>query len=309
MDRPSGFGRRTLAHHIAADVDRAAPLLARILLIRAIWNIRHHRGEHGLWVAGDMVDDCRSELERASTTTRDLARALVPDHDVDRDLTAATDAVDRLRAATRRAGNAHSAFSLAADPDICHDEQRIGDLAAQWHDERDHAVDAVQGLPDDLGIGEVGSRLLERALDRVFRRSLYYEIGHHMFSQAPERAWRRRVAGVLCKAARVRPARCQAAATGDLASKIRDGRKVLDSMTARSWARHAARRLEGIAIPVFTGQQPLTAVKATAIRLTALCLADEFVPGRNSAPDDPFGDIMIRITMMEREAATASSQR
>ncbi|MEQ4725939.1 hypothetical protein [Nonomuraea sp. B19D2] len=306
MDRPSRIDRRTLARHIAADVDQVAPLLARILLVRAVWSIRHHRNDHSLWVAKDMACDCREELKRARATTRELARALVPDHDVDHDLTAAITGTDWLSAAISREGAAYSDYQLATDPDITIDKQRAGELAERWQDRRDAVHDALRGLPKDLGSGKVGSLLLDRALDRVFKRGLYYLTRHYMFSQEPERAWRRRVAGVLHDAACVRLARGNAAATGDLADNVRDGLRTLDYTAPSSWARQAASRLEEIAIPVFTGQAPLTAGKVTTIRLTALCLAGEVEAARIAAAGDPFRGIVMGITLMERDTAGES---
>lgn len=225
----SGVDRGRLACRITTDVDRLAPLLARILLVRAVWNIRHHCGGHSLWVARDMASDCREELKAAGATTRVLARALVPDHDVDHDLTTAIAGADRLSAAMTREGNTYSDYHQATDPDTYIDQQRAGELWKQWQEQKDHVNDALRGLPTDLGSGKTGSMLLDRALDRVFERGLCYEIRHSLFSGAPERAWRRRVAGVLCDAARVRQVRGNATATcGDLADSLRAGRRALD---------------------------------------------------------------------------------
>ncbi|TDE59715.1 hypothetical protein E1295_02160 [Nonomuraea mesophila] len=51
-----------------------------------------------------------------------------------------------------------------------------------------------------------------RALLRVFDRGLYHWIRHHTFSREPERAWRRRITGVLHRAACVRQVQSNAAA-------------------------------------------------------------------------------------------------
>ncbi|MFG2091502.1 MULTISPECIES: hypothetical protein [unclassified Spirillospora] len=300
MDRPSAIDRRTLARHIAGDVDRVAPLLARLLVIRAIWNIRHRRGDHSLWVAQDMAADCREELRAAGTTTRNLARALVPDHDVDHDLTTAITGADRLSTAIRSERDAYADYHLATDPDSL-DKQRAAEMGRRWQEKQDHAGEALRGLPGDLGRGEAGSLLLDRALDRVFERGPYYQARHYLFSREPERAWRRRVAGVLHDEASTAMVRGSRAATGDLAADLRHGCRALGDTAPSAWAGQAAGRLEHIAIPVFTGTKPLTPDKVTAIRLLALCLTCELETDRPSAAGDPFRVVVAGITSMERD--------
>ncbi|TDD91421.1 hypothetical protein E1293_02220 [Actinomadura darangshiensis] len=298
MDRPGGIDRGTLAGHIAGDVDRVAPLLARILLVRAVLNVRHHRSGHSLWVAKDMAADCRDELEEAGAATRNLARVLAPTHKVDRDLTPAITATDRLSSAVRSEGDAYARYSLATDPDIAIDRERADKRGDEWEAERGSVRDAQRALPADLGSGQSGSLLLDRALDRVFERGMYYQARHYLFSREPERAWRRRVAGVLHDAACVRLARGNEAAAGDLAALVRTGRRALDGTAPSTWARQAAIRLEEIGGPVFAGREPATADKATAIRLLALCLAGE---SENSAVGDPFRSVVIGITLLESD--------
>ncbi|QKW38706.1 hypothetical protein HUT06_35690 [Actinomadura sp. NAK00032] len=301
MDRP--IDRRTLAAHIAADVDRAAPLLARMLLVRAVWNLHHHYGDHALWVAQDMAADCREDIEEAGVAARELARALVPDHDADRDLTDAVDATRSLSVAIRRENDAYARYSMATDPDIPIDEERAGRLSTEWDEERSNARAASIGLPADLGSGEAGSRLLDRALSRVFKRGLYYHARHYLLSAEPERAWRRRVADVLHGAACVRLARGNAAATGDLTRNVREGRRVLDGTSPSAWARQAVSRLEETAVPVLTERAPATANRITAIRLAALCLAYEADVARAPAAGDPFRGLVLGITLLERDGA------
>lgn len=303
MDRPTRIDHRTLAHHIAADVDRVAPLLARLLVIRAIWHVRHRYGDHSLWVAQDMAADCREELKAAGASTRELARALVPDHDVEGDLTAAIAGADRLNGAIRSESNAYARYSLATDPDIYIDQRRAGQLNQEWREQTNHVQDSYHDLPKDLGNGKTGSVLLDRALARVFKRGMYYQARHYLLSGHPERAWRRRVSDVLQDAARVRLAHGNAAATGDLADHARAGRWALGDTAQDAWARRAASRLEEIAVPVLTGRRPLTPDKVTAIRLTALCLARELDAARIPAAGDPFRAVLVGITLMERDTA------
>ncbi|MFI0445920.1 hypothetical protein [Actinomadura sp. 6N118] len=304
MDRPSAIDRRTLARHIGADVDRAAPLLARILLVRAIRDILDGRDRGSLWVASDVIRDCggAGELAVAGATTRDLAFALAPAHDVDRELTDAIAAVKRLNWSLEAEKNAYARYSLVTDPDNSYiDKERSDETWTQWQEHK-HGVDnAVGGLPADLGDGRVGSLLLDRAIDRVFKRGLRYSI-RYVFAGEPERLWRRRVVEVLVDAACV-GRRGRVAATGSLADDVRDGRRALVEATSNTWAPHAANRLEEIAVPVFTGQEPLTADNVTAIRLAALCLAHEARAARITAAVEAFLGIVVGITRMERDSA------
>ncbi|RFS83085.1 hypothetical protein D0T12_23165 [Actinomadura spongiicola] len=300
MDVPGGIDRRVLARHIAADVDRAAPLLARILLVRAVSNIRHHRGGHALWVARDVAADCGAELEAAGAVTRELARALVPGHDADRDLTPAIAATRRLSHAISSEDNAYARYSMATDPDISIDKRRAGELGDEWEEQRGLLREARHGMPAGLGSGETGCVLLDRALDHVFKRGLYYQARYHLFSREPERQWRRRVANVLHAAACAKLGRANKAALGDLADNIRDGRRAIDGTTQSAWAQQAVSRLEAIATPVFALQEPLTLHKATAIRLLALCLAREAETARTPAPGAPFRGVAVGVTLLER---------
>ncbi|WP_433323197.1 hypothetical protein [Spirillospora sp. CA-294931] len=299
MDAPSGIDRRALAHHIVADVDRAAPLLARILLERAVWNIRRDNGGHSLGVAKDMADDCGAELQAAGATTRELARALVPRHDADRDLTAAITATRQLSLAISSENNAYASFSMATDPDNPIDRERAEKLSEQWGQAQRHLREAR--MPASLGSGKTGSVLLDRALDRVFKRGMYYQARLYLFNQEPKRPWRRRVAGVLHAAACAKLDCGNEAAIGDLAVNIRDGRRALDRTTASAWARQAMSRLEAIATPVLAQQEPLTPHKATAIRLLALCLAREAEAAYRPAPGDPFHGLAVGVTLLVRD--------
>ncbi|RKS77113.1 hypothetical protein BZB76_2487 [Actinomadura pelletieri DSM 43383] len=300
MDGPSGIDRRTLARHIAADVDRAAPLLARILLLRAVSNIRYNHGGHALWVARDMAADCGAELEAAGATTRELARALVPDHDTDRDLTPAIDATRGLSHAIRSEDDAYARYSMATDPDISIDKKRAGELGDEWEEQRRHLRRTRHGMPTGLGSGEIGCVLLDRALDRVFKRGMYYQTRYYLFSAKPERQWRRRVTGVLHAAACVKLDRGNQATAADLAVNIRNGRRTLDGTAQSAWGRQAVSRLEALATPVFAQQEPLTPHKATAIRLLALCLAREAEAARTPAPGAPFRGIVVGVTRLEQ---------
>ncbi|NDU74813.1 hypothetical protein GWI34_19595 [Actinomadura sp. DSM 109109] len=301
MGVPSGIDRGAMARHVAADVDRAAPLLARVLLVRSVLDIRHHRGGDALWVAKDVAADCGPELAVAGATTRELARVLAPGHDAHRDLTPAIAATRRLSQAIRSEGAAYARYSLATDPDISIDKERAGALGGEWDEQRGHLRQVRHGMPAGLGSGRTGSLLLDRALDRVFRRGLYFQVRHYLFSREPERQWRHRVAGVLQAAACGRLDRANAAAAADLDLNIRDGRRALDGTTPSAWAQRAVSHLEAIAPPVLARQEPLTPGKATAIRLLALCLAREVEGARRSATGDPFRGVAVGITLLERE--------
>ncbi|WP_433330709.1 hypothetical protein [Spirillospora sp. CA-294931] len=295
MDRPRGIDRTALAEHLGADVDRMAPVLARLLLIRVVDDLRHHRDRHSLWVAKDVISDCdaEGELAVASPTSRLLTRGLALDHDIERDLTDAVTSVDRLTRAIQRGNDAYARYSGATDPDTYIDQERAGKLWDEWQADRSEADNSLRSLPRDLGRGKPGPYLLDRALERVFKRGVFYQLRYSLFTHAPERAWRRRVTEVLVDAARVE--RRGEPAPEELADDVRDGRGAIDEA---SWARTAAERLEEIAVPVFTGREPLTATTATTIRLAALCLA---VEARDSGSGDAFHRVVAGVTRMEMD--------
>lgn len=301
MDHPSGIDRRMLARHIGADVDRAAPLLARVLLIREIRGIRY-RGDNSLRVAMDMITDCgcAGELAAAGATTRELARALAPTHDVDRDLTTAIAAVKGLNWALQGEANSYANYSMCTAPDVHHVRSRVDQAGKEWDKARRKVRAAVERVPANLGNGEIGSRLLDRAVYRAFRPGLLTQIRYYHFGHEPERAWRRRVAKEFLDAARVAMKRGRVAAVESLADNVRAIRQALIEATPRAWARQAASHLEETAVPVLTRQEPLTANKVTAIRLAALCLAHEPEARRITALGDAFCNIFVGITVLEQ---------
>lgn len=311
MDRLSGIDRETLARHIGADVDRAAVLLARILLIRVVRRIVDGSGRGPVRSADSMISDGEGagEFAVAGATTRQLARVLAPAHDIDRDLTTAIAAVERLDRSVRSAESAYSDYRLATDPDNGYIDQERGEVTwMRWQQSRRRVGPAIGGLPTDLGDGKVGSLLLDRAIDRVFKPSWNYWI-RYVFAAEARHLWRRRVAGVLLDATRAGPARGRRAATRSLADDVRDGRRALIEGMSSPWARHAASQLEEIAVPVFAGQEPPAAGKATAIRLGALCLAHEAEAARITLAAEAFHGIVVGITLMEQDSTAASEQR
>jgi hypothetical protein len=295
--------RRTLAHQIGTDVDRVAPLLARILLIRAIWGVRrggNSRYNHnGLRVAKDVISNCgrAGELAATGATTQELARALAPTHDVDRDLTTAIDAAESLRGALRREETEYADYRKYTDPDGYHDRSLAKEAATAWEKERRDVDAAVGWMPKNLGNGMTGSFLLDRAIDRVFRRGFFYQIRYELFADEPERVWQRRIASVLLDAAHMAVKRGRGIAVESLADHVRTSRQMLAEATPSRWAQQAASRLEEAAVPVFTRQEPLTADKVTAIRLAALCLAHEPEARRITTLGDAFCNIFVGITV------------
>ncbi|KAB2350304.1 hypothetical protein [Actinomadura rudentiformis] len=310
MDRPSGIDRRTLARHIGADVDRVAPLLARILLVRAIGDILGGRDREALWVAVDVISDCEGggEFAVAGATTRALAGALAPAHDVDRDLTTAVTAVKQLNWTLKAEKNAYARYSVVTDPDNSYiDPEQSDETWTRWQEYKRGVDDAVGGLPADLGRGEVQSLLLDRAIDRVFERGLLYSI-RYVFAGEPEGMWRCQVAKILLDAARVGLIRGRAGTVESLADDVHAGRRALVEATSSAWAREAANHLVEIAVPVATREEPLTADKVTAIRLAALCLAHESQAARMTAAGDAFRDVVVGITLMERDTAAGTTR-
>jgi hypothetical protein len=73
-----------------------------------------------------------------------------------------------------------------------------------------------------------------------------------------------------------------------------------DDMPSRPWAYHVASNFVEIALPIFTRQYPLTANTATALRITALCLAAE-ADTRGAQPvGSAFREIAAGVTHLER---------
>ncbi len=295
--------RRTLAHQIGTDVNRVAPLLARILLIRAIWGVRRGRNDrynyNGLLVAKDVISTCgrAGELTTAGATTQALARALAPTHNADRDLTRAINAAESLSGALRREQAGYADYRKYTEPDGYHDSSRVMEASTAWEKERRNVNAAVGRIPN-FGNGETGSVLLDRAIDSVFRRGFFYQIRYGLFTYEPERVWQRRIASVLLDAAHTVVKRGCGIAVESLADDVRTSRQMLAEATPSRWAQQAASHLEEAAVPVFTRQEPLTADKVTAIRLAALCLAHEPEPRRDTTLGDAFCNIFVGITVL-----------
>jgi hypothetical protein len=165
MDYPSVVDCRALARRLAADVDRAAPLLARILLVRAISRL-------DIWVANDMVRDCgrAGKLAVPDASTLRLAQVLAPPYVFGGDLTTAIAAVERLASAMWREQRSFRTYLGATDPELGRDNERVERAGRAWEDARHRVSGGIRSLPGRLGDGMVGSVLLDRALDRTFRR-------------------------------------------------------------------------------------------------------------------------------------------
>lgn len=297
----NGIDRTTLARYVAADVGRAAPLFARILLVRAI-------SRRDMWVAQDMIRDCgrAGTLAVADPTTLRLAQVLTPTHAAGRNLTTAMAAAKELGSAMRHEWNTFTTYHAVTDPERARDDVRWERAARDWENARHSVRTATQGLPTGLGDGIVGLQLLDRALDRVFRRGVYYQIRHYHLAREPERVWRRTVARALRGPAAVAVKRGGAAEVGSLADTLRSGGRALVEATPGTWPRSVARRLEEAAVPVFTGREPLTTEKATAIRLAALCLANEPEVRRTVTIADAYHAVFVGVTQLE--LGTGASQ-
>lgn len=294
MDHRSGIDREAVMRHVDDDWQRVLPLLGRVLLIRAVRGIRHHR-EHSLWVAGDVIAST-SELAVVGETTRRLAHALAPTHDVDRELASLIPSIEGLRWSREVEANAYARYSLRTDPDIAHDPDRIEEAAQEWEAERRRAREAAERVPTRLGSGTVGSVLLDRALDRVFRRGFLYDIRHLHFAREPERAWQRRAGEVVRDAALAAWKRGRAAVVEDLADDVRTSRRLLDEAKPGEWARQVADRLEENAVPVLARREPPAPEEVTAIRLAALCLAHEQEARRSATLGDALCRVFVGIT-------------
>lgn len=95
-----------------------------------------------------------------------------------------------------------------------------------------------------------------------------------------------------------------------LADKVRSGREALfkifrspeDDVRSDSWADQVASNFAEIALPIFTRQHALTSDTATALRITALCLAAEADTRGTYLVGDTFREIAAGITLLERRS-------
>lgn len=153
---------------------------------------------------------------------------------------------------------------------------RDGDADAD-QPRRSTPVSALEGLPR-----------LSRSLDRVFQ-------------SAKPSDWLREFFEVFTEVTRS-PELTRVASLDALANNVRSGRKALIEATSTRWTQRVTSRLEENALPVFNRQLPLTANKATAIRLAALCLAAEADVHCPSPVGDTFRNIATGITLLERRS-------
>ncbi|GAB2984161.1 hypothetical protein [Saccharothrix stipae] len=294
MDHRSGLDREAVTRHLEDDLRRVLPLLGRILLIRAVRGIRYNR-VHSLWVAKDAIAST-SELATAGATTRRLAQALAPTHDVDADLASLVPSVQGLSRALEQKAGAYARYSVRTDPDAGRDPDRIEEAGREWDAARRHASESLERMPVPPGSGTVGSVLLDRALDRVFRRGFLYDLRYYHFAREPERSWQRRAARVVLDAGHAAWKRGRTAVVEDLADDVRTSRRSLDEAQPSEWARQVADRLEQTAVPVLTRRVPPTADEVTAIRLAALCLAHEPEARRSAVLGDALCRVFVGIT-------------
>ena len=74
------------------------------------------------------------------------------------------------------------------------------------------------------------------------------------------------------------------------------------AVAALPWAHQIIRNFQEIALPIFTRQQSMTMDTATAIRLTALCLAAEADARAANQVGDTFREFAAGVTLLERRA-------
>jgi hypothetical protein len=94
-----------------------------------------------------------------------------------------------------------------------------------------------------------------------------------------------------------------------LADKVHSGHQAVvnllgtpDAAASPPWVHQVARNLQETALPIFTRQQPLTKVTATAVRLAALCLAVEADAREANQLGDTFRELAAGVTLLERRA-------
>ncbi|MCT2585465.1 hypothetical protein [Actinophytocola gossypii] len=139
----------------------------------------------------------------------------------------------------------------------------------------------VPALDQVLGVG------LSRALRRVLRRT-------------PGSAWATDVSEELVATAGASDTRCVVLADA-LADRIREGCAGVREL-GDPWAGRVAEAFQETATPLTTWHQPLTAECATALRLTALCLAAETGEHGADRLRATFNEIAAGVTFLQQRA-------
>ncbi|MFI9383362.1 NACHT domain-containing protein [Kutzneria sp. NPDC052558] len=282
----------------------------------------------------DLSRDLDIETLRALTRTRSRARELARDSKVDfaRALARApgNDAVPDLRASdTASSSDKSLAHDLMLElvRDLAHGLGQAGSLVGGSVPARALALDLALIGASNLAHGLVQVLGRVHALDSVFARALGelaapdpdHDLPLFMGSAlsialrgaTPTKAadWHALQADFARHFVEVTgiDALEHVVSPDSLAELVRDGRRQLvDGVEPgpRSWdPREVAARLEEIALPVFTGQRPITAETAAAIRLAALCLAVEADHRGMADVGAGYRRLAAGVTLVERRLA------
>lgn len=309
-DHPRLVEAAALTRHVDQDIERAASLIARLLVVRcAVVAGKHARGRRygGPTVAPGYADTARLStfakriaedperrrgLEVAGDLDRALARDLATHHDVDRNLHPVQQAIFSLDHLEKRASN-----SAGMDFHYTYDEDayKNADGRAYWAKEAEDAAEDVKGSADDVARGliyyEVRGRALEHALDAAFAARDQADWHRRFREKFLDLTGCGRFTGIVSLEAMVSQLR---AARLELKRLLRPG------VTPTEWADKVASGLEDNAVRVFDRTRPLTADLATRTRLAAMCLAAEADAHGGDPIGDTFRGIASGITLMEQ---------
>jgi hypothetical protein len=309
---PCTVDAATMILHLNRDVARAAPLFARLLLVRCAVAIRKHArersytGGYGLGAEKDAAIDRYAtlarrlggnpRLEQSLAATEDAERVLVLDlaigHDCDRDLAYLRSEINEMAEAMAVALRKGHDVSMYNDPDFYNDRDNREKANREFYS----ATDEVERLVRDMNPGpadKVPAQALKQALSKAS-------------STPSDSDWRRRFAEELIDATGIR------GYTGtvfldDMADRLRFGREAMQALPrpagqSATWVDQVANRLQESAAAVFDRRRPLSADLATRIRLASLCLASEADAHGRDQVGAAFRDIAAGITLMERRA-------
>jgi hypothetical protein len=295
---PYTIDASTLISHVNDDIDHSIPTLTQLLLLRSSAAARILARARDLNLAPDLVFGLARDLNRARALNRALNRALALDLALDLAFDLVFDLAGGRDLQLRRA--------LDRDLHLPRDLDRALDLAFDRDRALDRALDLgfarARGLDRDLALDldRVTGSGLSQVLTRTYRTTL--ATWPTDFSQAFVE-----VTGINDTKYIVSP--------DTLVDKVHSGREALFeiirppegnvksrrfSYPSHSWAYRVVSNFEKMALPIFIRQHSFTSDTATALRITALCLAVE-ADTRGAHPvGNTFREIAAGVTLLER---------
>jgi hypothetical protein len=273
-----------LVRGVGGDAEYAAPVLARLLVIRSVIPLRD--GWSFMPVA-EYFTGRGSDAGIAVPTRagRALARDLALDDALDpgRDLTDVLAALRRLADAFRSASIAYNAYEAHTDPDIAPGRAKLERLAGDRAAAEAELGECRRALPYDVPVVPVRSPVLSAVLSRTAGRMHGFAVGYSPYRETcsyEAGRWPGWFAAALIRAAGGRrrfwaAQRSWSGSADTVVDDVREGRRALSGAASGDWARRVADTVERLAVPVLTGREPATAHTVAVIRLGALALAGE----------------------------------